>query len=266
MTKDTLNTTIFPPSDVAFILDSSLPVLAHGRNMQAETSMEAHAHPRGQLLWAEQGVLRVTGEHAVWVVASTHAVWIPGDISHQVSCETNTKIRNIYIDPTYPVRQNEKEIVMLTMSTLMQEIILRLTDMHNVLTEERRKRLGLVAIDELEELKPSNLYLHSGQDPRIQRLISYIVQHPQQTLSLANLSKLAGASVRTMERLFKAETGMTFRQWRSRFKLMNALVQLNEGDSTTEVAYQLGYKSVSGFIHAFKTEFGCTPQVYANRH
>lgn len=266
MTKDIPNTSMLLPSDVAFTLDPSKPVLSHGRNMQAESSMTPHAHPRGQLLWAEQGVLRVTGEEAVWVVPSTHAMWIPSGIFHQVSSETNTQIRNIYIDPSYRIRQDEKSIVMVTISALMQQIILRLTDANHTLTEDRRKRLGLVAIDELEVLEPTYLCMHSGQDPRLQRLVSYIVQHPQQTLSLAALSTFVGASVRTMERLFKAETGMTFRQWRSRFRLMNALVQLTEGASSTTVAHELGYKSVSSFIAAFKAQFGCTPQAYANRH
>lgn len=266
MTKHIPNTSMLAPSDVAFMLDPSKPVLSHGRSMQAEASIEPHEHPRGQLLWAQKGVLRVSGEDAVWVVPSTHALWIPSNISHQVSSETHTQIRNIYIDPSYVVRENEKSIAMVVMSTLMKEIILRLTDDTHILSDQRRKRIGLVAIDELEVLEATNLYIHSGQDPRLQRLVSYIVQHPQQTLSLAALSTLAGASVRTIERLFKAETGMTFRQWRSRFRLMNALVQLTQGQSSTSVAHELGYKSVSSFINAFKLQFGCTPQEYANRH
>ena len=266
MTKYIPNASMLPPSDVAFIIDASKPVLAHGRNMKAEASMEPHAHPRGQLLWAEKGVLRVTGEETVWVVPTTHAMWIPSGISHQVSSETNTQTRNIYIDPAYSVRQHEQNIVMVTMSPLMQEIILRFTDKKKILTEDRRNRLGLVAIDELEVLEATDLYIHSGRDPRLQRLVSYIVQNPNQSLPLTALSTLAGASVRTIERLFRAETGMTFRQWRSRFRLMNALVQLAQGESSTAVAHDLGYKSVSSFINAFKLQFGCTPQEYASRH
>jgi len=265
MTKHVSNTSMLPPSNVAFILDPTKPVLSHGRDMLAETSIERHTHPRGQLLWAEQGVLRVSGDDAVWVVPSTHAIWIPGNISHQVSSETHTKIRNIYIDPSYIVRKKDKNTVMVVMSSLMQEIILRLTDDTKILAESNTKRLGLVAIDELEELESSNLYIHSGQDPRLQRLVSHIVQHSQDTFSLTELSTLVGASVRTIERLFKAETGMTFRQWRSRFKLMNALSQLSEGKSSTAVAHHLGYKSVSSFINTFKSEFGCTPQQYVVR-
>jgi AraC-like DNA-binding protein len=71
--------------------------------------------------------------------------------------------------------------------------------------------------------------------------------------------------VRTIERLFKAETGLTYRQWRSRFRLMNSLEHIVNGANTTTVAHQLGYQSVSSFISAFKSLFGCTPQEYASR-
>lgn len=265
MTKYTPNTTTISPCDVAFIIDHTKPVLSNGRSMQAETSIVPHTHPRGQLLWAEKGVLRVTSKNFVCVVPSTHAIWIPSNIEHQATNETDTHTRNLYVDPSYKIRKHENNIVMVTMSPLMQEIILRLTDNKYSLTTNQTKHLGLVAIDELEELKSFKNYIHSGQDPRLQHLISHIVQNPKQTLSLPALSNLAGASVRTIERLFKAETGMTFRQWRSHFRLMNSLALFIQDKSSTSIAHELGYKSVSSFIAAFKKQFGCTPQEYIDR-
>lgn len=266
MTKDIRKTTMLNPSQVAYIIDKELPVLAHGRNMDAQVSIVQHAHPRGQLLWAEKGVLRVTGEEAVWVVPSTHAMWIPGGLSHQVSSETNTHIRNIYIDPSCVVREQETGMVMLTMSSLLKEIILRLTDNQRSMTHASYQRLGLAALDELQILNAEDIFLHAGSDPRLQRVINQIVQSPQQPSSLQELSAIAGASVRTIERLFKSEIGLTFRQWRSRFRLMNALTPIIEGDNSTQVAQELGYRSVSSFIKAFKEQFGCTPQEYKKRY
>lgn len=265
MTKHISEATMLSPSYVAYTLDASRPVLTHGRRILAESGITPHAHPRGQLLWAASGILRVTSEHSVWVVPSTHAMWIPGGVYHQVNSETGARIRNLYIDPTYPVRANEKSVIMLAMSPLMREIILRLTDEQAVsLDEPKLRRLGLVAIDELEFLQPLKIRLPSGQDPRLQRLINHMVHFPETAHSLPALAQLAGASVRTIERLFKIETGMTFRQWRSRFRMMNSLDKLAQGASSTSVAHALGYKSVSSFIAAFKTQFGYTPQEYTH--
>lgn len=265
MPKDIPNTTTFSPSDAAFILDPTRPVLTHGRDMQAETNIAKHSHPRGQLLWAEKGVLRITCEEFVWVVPPTHAIWIPSYQQHQVSSETKSTLRNLYIDPSYPIRRDEKRVAMLIMTPLMREVVLKLSDNKHSLTDNRNKNLGLVAIDELEVLEPFNNEIHTGQDPRLQRLISYIVQNPNQHLPLPALSSLVGASVRTIERLFKTETGMTFRQWRSRFRLMNSLGEFSQGKNSTTVAHELGYKSVSSFIATFKAQFGCTPQQYLAR-
>ena len=265
MSKHISNTTMFSPSDVAFILDATQPVLTHSRSMVAESSIKPHAHPRGQLLWAAKGILRVTSEKGVWVVPSTHAVWIPGGHYHQVSNETATQTRNLYIDPSFCVRQNSDKVIMVKMSSLMREIILKLTESPEPLTKARVHHLGLVALDELESLEALELFIPSGNDPRLQRLISIIVNHPEQSLLLEELATQVGASVRTIERLFKAETGLTFRQWRSRFRLMNSLEKIAQGQNTTLVAHQLGYSSVSSFISSFKKLFGCTPQEYAQR-
>lgn len=257
--------TMLLPSDVAFILDPTHLVLTHSRSMVAESAIEPHAHPRGQLLWGAKGILRVSSEKAVWVVPSTHAVWIPGGHYHQVSNETATQIRNLYIDPSYCVRQNFDRVVMLKMSSLMREVILKLTEDAGSLTKERVHNLGLVALDELESLEALELYIPSGHDPRLQRLISLIVNQPEQPLLLEQLATQVGASARTIERLFKKETGLTFRQWRSRFRLMNSLDMIIQGYKTTCVAHELGYSSVSSFISSFKKLFGCTPQEYAQK-
>lgn len=266
MSKHIPNRTVLSPSEVAFILDPTQPVLTHSRSMVAESSVEPHAHPRGQLLWGAKGILRVTSEKAVWVVPSTHAVWIPGGHYHQVSNETATQTRNLYVDPSFCIRQNSEKVVMLKMSALMREVILKLTECADSLTKEREHNLGLVALDELESLEALELYIPSGHDPRLQRLLSLIVNRPEQSLSLEHLATQVGASVRTIERLFKAETGLTFRQWRSRFRLMNSLEKINQGYNTTTVAHELGYSSVSSFIASFKKLFGCTPQDYGQRH
>ncbi|GLO62558.1 AraC family transcriptional regulator [Vibrio sp. MACH09] len=262
MTKYIPKATMLLPSDIAFVLDSSKPVLSNARSMIAESGMVPHSHPRGQLLWAVEGVLRVTSEQNVWVVPSTHSVWIPGGVSHQVSCEIAARTCNLYIDPSFPIRQNEKQGAMLSMTPLMREIVLRLTQSPPLMQQASLQRLGLVAIDELDNLQAVEAKLPSGNDPRLVKLISYMVQHPNETPSLKTLSNMAGASVRTVERLFKAETGMTFRQWRSRFRLMNSLELLNKGESSTFVAYSLGYKSVSSFVKAFRQEFGRTPKSF----
>ncbi|MCS6123682.1 AraC family transcriptional regulator [Shewanella baltica] len=262
MSKAVLKATLLMPSDVAFITDANRPVLTHTRNMAAEAGIEPHSHPRGQLLWAAKGLLRVRSENAVWVVPSTHAVWIPCNLPHQVNSETHAHTRNIYIDPSYDVRSQDTQVVMVTMTALMRELVLKLCESSHLLGSGQLHRLGLVAIDELETLDSLDAHLPAGSDPRLSRLIQKLIRHPTVNYTLTELAEMGGASVRTIERLFKAETGLTYRQWRQRFRLLNSLESLSQGESTTMVAHSLGYLSVSSFSAAFKMQFGCTPQNY----
>ncbi len=258
------NATTQPPSHVAFVLDPERPVLSHGRHFEAEASIEPHHHPRGQLLWAAQGVLRVTTETSVWIVPSSHAVWIPGGVVHHVVTETAAYTRNLYIDPAYPVRP-EARGTMVRLTPLMREVILRLTQEESPDDALLRKHLGLVAIGEIGRLMAAPLDLPAGRDARLRRLIGHLVSQPAERRSLAELAELYGASLRTMERLFRAETGMTFRQWRSRLRLLGAIELLGQGQSSTTIAHSLGYATASAFVAAFREQYGVPPQTFLKR-
>lgn len=262
MSKDIANTPNFPPSHTAFVLDPDQPVLSHGRDFEAEVSSEPHQHPRGQLLWAMQGVLRVTATDKVWIVPSSHAVWIPGNCFHHIVTETVARTRNLYIDPSIAIRSQDQDCIMLLLTPLMREIILTLTSDRLTGDAAGLKRLGLVAIDEIERLESASSSLPAGQDERLRRLIGYMVRHPDGQDTLPELAKAAGGSPRTIERLFQTETGMSFRQWRSRMRLLSAIEHLRQGKSSTTIAHTLGYRTASAFVAAFREHFGCPPQCF----
>ena len=75
-------------------------------------------------------------------------------------------------------------------------------------------------------------------------------------------AKQAGASPRTIERLFRSETNMGFRKWRQRLRLLHALRLLAAGEQVTNVALEAGYDSTSAFISMFRRELGTTPSRY----
>ena len=77
--------------------------------------------------------------------------------------------------------------------------------------------------------------------------------------SIVALARKAGASLRTLERCFVAETGASVGDWRRRVRLFHALRLLEGGASVTEVALEVGYASTSAFSHAFARQFGRSP-------
>lgn len=257
----------FEPSEAAFVHDPACPVLPHGRRLSAGMAVEPHDHPRGQLLWAMRGVLRVFAEDSVWIVPPSHAVWIPGGVRHHMMTETQAELRNLYVDASRPLRldpEGRPRCSVLLLTPLMRELILRLdTRAAAKPFDAAFRRLSEVALDEIDRLAEAPLSLPGGRDPRLVRLTQYLGDRPGDTQPLAALARLVGASPRTLERLFRNETGLTFRQWRGRNRLLNAVEQLHLGRSSTEIAWSLGYSSPSAFIAAFRATFGRTPQGFA---
>ena len=77
--------------------------------------------------------------------------------------------------------------------------------------------------------------------------------------SQEQLATVAGLSPRTIQRLFLAETGLPFAQWRQRLRLLHGATALGEGKSVTEAGLEAGYAGTSAFIAAFRRHFGVTP-------
>jgi AraC-like DNA-binding protein len=89
-----------------------------------------------------------------------------------------------------------------------------------------------------------------------------LIADPGDGRDLKDWAKTAGASERTLARLFVKETGMTFGTWRQRRRLLAAIGRLAEGQPVTAVAFDLGYDSPSAFITMFRKTLGATPGRY----
>lgn len=246
------------PVDLAYLRDPARPVLAHARDLAAGSVVPRHAHPRAQLLRAASGLLRIATEDVVWLVPPGFAVWIPGDVTHEVWIETDARMSNLYFDPSVAVRPTATCEV-LFVSPLLRLVIERMLEDPGA---DPFRHLGAVARDEIARAGAAPLDLPAGNDPRLRRITRHLGRFPQDDRTLPELAAGAAASPRTIERLFRAETGLGFRQWRTRARLMQAVARLERGESSTRIAYSLGYRSVSAFVAAFRREFGRTPQAW----
>lgn len=121
------------------------------------------------------------------------------------------------------------------------------------------QRLLRVLLDQLSTLQPVASYLPRPLDARLRRLTDALERNPADVSTLEQLAAPCGMTGRTAARLFMAETGLTFGQWRQQLRLLQAVVQLSQGSSVTQVAAQVGYQDVSAFIAVYKQAFGETP-------
>lgn len=103
------------------------------------------------------------------------------------------------------------------------------------------------------------LDLHLPSDARLRRVVDVLRAKPNNPNSLEDWAQIANASERTLARLFRNETGLSFRQWRQQAPLTAAMCALSVGESPTKAATLADFDSQPAFGAAFRKFFGITP-------
>lgn len=104
--------------------------------------------------------------------------------------------------------------------------------------------------------------IHSTNE-LVNDVISYIYEHYGSSVTLKEMSAKLYVSEEHMIRIFKKEIGMTPYHFLKRFRLKKACELLIYSEkSTKEVAQEVGYSSVGGFVSQFKQEYRVTPVEY----
>jgi AraC-like DNA-binding protein len=148
----------------------------------------------------------------------------------------------------------------ISVTSLLRELILRIATMAALDSRVAAEaRLMSVLMDELALADIEPLLLPLPGDARALKVADCVLTDPADGATATDLARHCGLSVRTLERLFRAETGMPFGLWRQKAKLLESVRVLVQGGSVTEAALESGYSSVSAYIAAFKQTFGCTP-------
>jgi AraC-like DNA-binding protein len=216
-----------------------------------------HDHAVHQLAYPIRGVLEVSTSRGVWVVPPNRAVWIPAGVPHSHKAHGPTELRSLIFDvPVNPLALDVPTV--LTVGPLLREVIRALTD-DDGLTAEHRYHLEQVALCGLRAVEALPLCLPAPTDPRLVDLCALLADDPADPRSLGELGRQVGAAERTLSRLFREQTGITFPQWRGQLRLHHALKLLATGLPVTRVAADCGYRSPSAFIEAFRAAYGTTP-------
>jgi AraC-like DNA-binding protein/ligand-binding sensor protein len=100
----------------------------------------------------------------------------------------------------------------------------------------------------------------NAEPPLVQKAREYIDKHKTEELSLADVAKAAGASVFYFCKVFHKATGLKFTDYVARVRLEDARTRLlNPNLRISEVAYDVGFQSLTQFNRTFKRVFGQSP-------
>jgi len=224
--------------------------------------LEQHSHDWVQLVYASEGVMSVQTDDGTWIVPPNRGVWIPARIGHSIAMSGKVAMRTLYFLPRM-VKALPQRCSVIEVSPLLRELILRAVAMGPLRGDvPEHRRLVDFMLDQLRVLPALPLELPMPRDPRALRIAVRIRDHPGDRATLAELAKAAGASLRTLERVFQADTRMTLGRWRQQARLLYAVRMLASGESVTATALEVGYDSTSAFIEAFSAVLGATPGRY----
>lgn len=224
-----------------------------------------HSHVRGQLIWIESGLLNIRTAEGSWMLPPQRAGWAPPGVAHCGAMSGVLTGWSVHILPE-ACRGLPNQTCVIGVSELMRALVRRAADWtERDELDAHEARIAELLLDEIRRAPHEPLYLPMPVDPRLAKIAVEVSRLPADQRTLEQWADWGAISPRTMRRLFRAETGMSFAQWRTQARLLRAMEMLARGDSVAEVADAVGYASPSNFIAVFKKSFGVSPARYFAR-
>lgn len=235
------------------------PMAGYAHDYASGHDTGRHCHPRAQLLFASAGVMRITTKAAFFTVPPGTGLWVPADTEHSVRMDGAVRMRALFLRADAAVA-GPRATTVIAVSPLLRELILTVCGEPVVWDAKGPMRLvAALALHEIGRAGTSPLSLPAVHDPRLRRVAAALLTNPADPRDLDAFATHAAASIRTLARLFRSETGMSFQQWRRQLRMTEALAQLAQGKSLAGVAAAVGYNSTPAFGAAFRETFGITP-------
>ena len=245
--------------DTSHYPEIARPVVAMAKAFPPGAETGWHSHERGQLIFAVEGLMVANTENGTCVVPSGHALWVPPTMAHNIVMRGAVSMRTVYISKAAcnslpPTRH------VLQVSRLLEAVLIAMCS-EPVLYDEngRGGYLAALVLDEISRTPSTPFALAVPDDPRLARLARALIADPGSGLTIDGWADHAGVSRRTLTRLFRHQTGLTFRAWRRRLRLLQATARLADGEPLARVAAQLGYTNIASFRNMARREYGQGP-------
>ncbi|MDO6801735.1 helix-turn-helix transcriptional regulator [Wenyingzhuangia sp. 1_MG-2023] len=251
----------YPIQSLGFLINADVPVTGYSEII-TDAVCSSHSHPRAQLIYATNGVMKVITPDQIWVVNPLQGFWLPGGVAHQVYFQKDVSMHSVFVDPSVagllPSLSFAFDISMFLKQLIFK--IISFKDIENTSISE--KRIVNVFLDELALISPSSTFLPTSNHDKLKKVLTLLMEDVSSKYTVDYYADISCISSRTLSRLFVKELGMNFSDWRIRLKLIEAIKKLGENQSVKKIALDLGYETTSAFIYMFKKNLGKTPSHY----
>jgi AraC-like DNA-binding protein len=224
-----------------------------------------HRHPYHQLLYSFSGITRLETKDDLWLLPPQRAAWIPAGVRHRTTLH-RVSAASIYFKPKQYAFAELKRIAIFTATPLLREMISFCQRWKNQprtrdpLAESFFQSVALYCRELAAVRLPYRL--PRGESSPVRSAIDFSLAHLD-AVEIAQVAAAAGQSVRTLRRHFRAETGLTWRDFLTRARLLRAMELLTGGKhNVTEAAFACGFNNLSAFSQAFSAFTGQNPGAF----
>lgn len=220
-----------------------------------------HAHGSDQLIYATHGVMEVLAGHSLWLIPPQFAIWIPARTLHRIRMPGAVSMRTLYLRRRLAARPAECTVLHVT--PFLRELILEALRVRRLQSRNHLHRaLRDLILSQLDCASSIPTFVTMPTDARALAVAQSVQADHASRLPLAALCSGVGASIRTIERTFRREVGLSFESWRKQTRLMKAIELLVAGRQIKEVAFEIGYRQPSAFVEMFRQTLGMTPKAW----
>jgi AraC-like DNA-binding protein len=215
------------------------------------------------LLWQVRGTadLVVRGEHHP--LTPGHAMWIPAGCRHEFTVHDSSVTMPVLFDVDDRVATLRSPALITIdrdLRTLLLAHVVATSTIVRSHADLARQILPLIA----RTASLSAAMTMPTTAPAL-RIAQTLRADPSDVRSVEELAASVHTSVRTIERAFRAETGMTLRRWRIRSRMEAASALLRGHTRPDAVARRVGYTNVNAFRRVFVDHFGMSATEFAAR-
>lgn len=230
---------------------------------------EKHQHEKAQLVYAQQGLLHLHIGDKKLFLPGRYCAFIPAATPHQIwSNSHGLFIRSIHLDVLAEQPPLPKQAVVFAASALLTEMIMYTEKWSGQQAQKGFKRDFYNVLQKLlpaEIAQAVRVYLPTTSDEKLGQVIEYLQTHLQEKQSMSSVAKRFGFSQRTLTRLFSSQLGVSFSGYLKRARMIKALELIENGyNNVSQIAFQVGYESLSTFSNNFLKIHGKRPIVFIN--
>jgi AraC-like DNA-binding protein len=221
---------------------------------------------RHYLLCASAGVLRLETQGQVWLLPPARAALIEAGRPIRVSIPRPVTTASVLFDTAF-TPPPPAPLTVFDLSPLARALVAECGawgEDDDPLTNYAETLFAALAVVSwrLAE-QPSPAVVPAGRSTELRQALRITDERLASDIRFEEVAGEVGLTPRSLARRFEAETGLTWRAVLRRMRVLRAIEELADDDiPVTEIAFAVGYASLSAFNAAFRELTGRTPTEY----